>query len=135
MTFEQWKEDYALVYEPNYSKATEADCLAAWKAGQEEMQQQLAAEQAYSARLRSLLEHIMHCIPYGGFAQIHYGSATHADIDYAVALPYDDSVLREWGARLLEKLAAKSYTPGSNMHDDLLISAEKLRSGDWKPCS
>ena len=34
MTFEQWKEEYGLVHEPNYSVATEADCLAAWKAGQ-----------------------------------------------------------------------------------------------------
>lgn len=31
--FEKWKDDYALAYEPNYSKATEEDCRAAYKAG------------------------------------------------------------------------------------------------------
>lgn len=33
MTFEEWKDDYGLVFEPNYSEHTEADCLAAFKAG------------------------------------------------------------------------------------------------------
>ena len=33
MTFAEWKEDYGLVYEPNYCEGTEADCLAAFKAG------------------------------------------------------------------------------------------------------
>ena len=33
MTFEEWKDDYGLVYEPNYSEATEADCKAAFAAG------------------------------------------------------------------------------------------------------
>ena len=32
-TFEEWKDDYGLVYEPNYSEATEADCKAAFAAG------------------------------------------------------------------------------------------------------
>ena len=32
-TFEEWKDDYGLVYEPNYSEATEADCKAAFNAG------------------------------------------------------------------------------------------------------
>lgn len=32
-----------------------------------------------------ILEHIRRCIPYGGFAQIHDGSATVADIDAAIA--------------------------------------------------
>jgi len=31
--YDKWKEDYALAYEPNYSKATEEDCRAAYKAG------------------------------------------------------------------------------------------------------
>ena len=33
MTFEEWKEEYGLVHEPNYSAFTEADCLAAFNAG------------------------------------------------------------------------------------------------------
>lgn len=32
-----------------------------------------------------ILEHIRRCIPYGGFAQMHDGSATVADIDAAIA--------------------------------------------------
>lgn len=31
------------------------------------------------------LEHIMRCIPMGGFAQIHHGSSTWAQIDAAVS--------------------------------------------------
>ena len=33
MTFDEWKDDYGLVYEQNYCEGTEADCLAAFKAG------------------------------------------------------------------------------------------------------
>ena len=36
LTFDQWKEDYGLVHEPNYSKLTEIDCEAAFTAGSEE---------------------------------------------------------------------------------------------------
>lgn len=32
-----------------------------------------------------VLEHIRRCIPYGGFAQIHEGSATVSEIDAAIA--------------------------------------------------
>lgn len=31
--FEHWMDDYALKFEPNYSKATEHDCWAAFLAG------------------------------------------------------------------------------------------------------
>lgn len=33
MTFEEWKEDYGLVYAPNYCEGTDADCRAAFTAG------------------------------------------------------------------------------------------------------
>ena len=36
--FEDWKKEYGLVYEPNYSLHTEMDCLAAFKAGQQSKQ-------------------------------------------------------------------------------------------------
>ncbi len=31
--YEQWKEDYALTFEPNYDEHLEADCKAAFLAG------------------------------------------------------------------------------------------------------
>lgn len=31
--YEQWREDYALMYEPNYDEHLEADCKAAFLAG------------------------------------------------------------------------------------------------------
>ena len=31
--YEQWREDYALMYEPNYDEHLEADCKAAFFAG------------------------------------------------------------------------------------------------------
>lgn len=36
ITFDQWKEDYGLVHEPNYCKLTESDCEAAFTAGSDE---------------------------------------------------------------------------------------------------
>lgn len=36
--FKQWKDDYGLEFEPNYSKETELDCMAAFKAGQQSKQ-------------------------------------------------------------------------------------------------
>lgn len=38
--FDQWKEDYGLVHEPNYSLRTEMDCLNAFKAGQRSKQEE-----------------------------------------------------------------------------------------------
>lgn len=36
--FTQWKNDYGLEFEPNYSKETELDCKAAFEAGQQSKQ-------------------------------------------------------------------------------------------------
>ena len=36
--FKQWKSDYGLEFEPNYSKETELDCKAAFEAGQQSKQ-------------------------------------------------------------------------------------------------
>ena len=39
--FTQWKNDYGLEFEPNYSKETELDCKAAFKAGQQSRQAEI----------------------------------------------------------------------------------------------
>ena len=54
MNFEDWKKEYGLVYEPNYSLHTEMDCMAAFKAGQQSKQQKLAIHRIPQP-LRSLL--------------------------------------------------------------------------------
>ena len=38
MSFNKWKDEYGLEFEPNYSKETELDCKAAFKAGQQSRQ-------------------------------------------------------------------------------------------------
>lgn len=39
--FDQWKEDYGLVHEPNYSLNTEVNCFNAFKAGQRSKQKEI----------------------------------------------------------------------------------------------
>ena len=39
--FTQWKDEYGLEFEPNYSKETELDCKAAFKAGQQSRQAEI----------------------------------------------------------------------------------------------
>ena len=41
MSFNKWKDDYGLEFEPNYSKETELDCKAAFKAGQQSKQAEI----------------------------------------------------------------------------------------------
>ena len=41
MIFNKWKDDYGLEFEPNYSKETELDCKAAFKAGQQSRQAEI----------------------------------------------------------------------------------------------
>ena len=41
MSFNKWKDEYGLEFEPNYSKETELDCKAAFKAGQQSRQDEI----------------------------------------------------------------------------------------------
>ena len=41
MSFNKWKDEYGLEFEPNYSKETESDCNAAFKAGQQSKQNEV----------------------------------------------------------------------------------------------
>ena len=41
MSFNKWKDEYGLDFEPNYSKETELDCKAAFKAGQQSRQAEI----------------------------------------------------------------------------------------------
>ena len=41
MSFNKWKDEYGLEFEPNYSKETELDCMAAFKAGQQSKQDEI----------------------------------------------------------------------------------------------
>ena len=41
MSFNKWKDEYGLEFEPNYSKETELDCKAAFKAGQQSLQAEI----------------------------------------------------------------------------------------------
>ena len=41
MSFNKWKDEYGLEFEPNYSKETELDCKAAFEAGQQSKQAEI----------------------------------------------------------------------------------------------
>ena len=41
MSFNKWKDEYGLEFEPNYSKETELDCKAAFKAGAQSRQSEI----------------------------------------------------------------------------------------------
>ena len=41
MSFNKWKDEYGLEFEPNYSKETELDCKAAFKAGKQSKQTEI----------------------------------------------------------------------------------------------
>lgn len=55
MTFEEWKDGYGLVLEPNYSKETEADCLAAFNFGKRESAVLIERQAAQIEMLREAL--------------------------------------------------------------------------------
>lgn len=83
----------------------------------DELRQQLAAEQAYSAKLHAELLHVKSvCLSEFGNGLVN---------EVVLAIPHDDTVLREWGASLLEKVIYR----GSMLEED----ARQLRSGEWKP--
>ena len=53
--FTQWKDEYGLEFEPNYSKETELDCKAAFEAGQQSKQDEVDELQK---RIDRAVEHI-----------------------------------------------------------------------------
>ena len=46
MMFDNWKEEYGLQFEPNYSEHTEKDCRSAFEAGQQSQQAKIDELQA-----------------------------------------------------------------------------------------
>jgi len=128
-----YQEDDADVVIANLNRANEA------------LRNKLAAEQAYSARLRELLPKR---IPNGfvSFGQNYceqedkfndpcnpmckFKRKYLSDCEETLTLPHDDTALREWGARVLRKLAKDVPYVGSG---DLFVKADELVSGDWKP--
>lgn len=134
MSFEDWWDTpEGCRSTPDTYKGWESSCREAWEAGQLEMQQQLAAEQAYSAKLLGELESTRNGLIWWMDAfPLHVTEADHeemAKLDQALALPHDDSALREWGARLLDAGRTKGREDGWSVNEQM----EKLRSGDWKP--
>jgi hypothetical protein len=89
--FEKWKDDYGLVYEPNYSKATEADCLAAYKAGYLALLTDLAEREAEIAKLRNALDVI------GDInKEIRISSGITKIVRDAITNPPSTSYLEQW---------------------------------------
>ena len=59
--FEKWKSDYGLESEPNYSKETEYDCKAAYRAGQQ-------SKRAKVDELQKRIDRVVHILTYTNHA-------------------------------------------------------------------
>lgn len=60
--FTQWKDDYGLEFEPNYSKETELDCRAAFQAGQQSKQDEVdLVKDQFDRVLKTANWHIEDC--------------------------------------------------------------------------
>ena len=57
MSFNKWKDEYGLEFEPNYSKETELDCKAAFKAGAHSRQNEIDELQKRIESAMELLEY------------------------------------------------------------------------------
>lgn len=72
-----WRYDYPCVYSATGSKLIEVDeCMCCTT--------QDARLIAAAPDLLKVIQHIMRCIPLGGFAQIHHGSSTWEQMDAAL---------------------------------------------------
>ena len=97
------------------------------------LQQQLAAEQLNSAKLREWIAEAPHrvwCMRLDPYDERDHGCTCGKE---ALTLPHDDSALREWGARLLEHVKTKTNYSGNIHRVTLAELIDQLRSGDWKP--
>jgi hypothetical protein len=96
MTFEEWKEGYGLVHEPNYSVFTEADCLAAFNAGQESLRQQLDTAWAQAHRLALELECLIMDTKDNAIVSKWWDSAFEAIEEYNKLKPGADEDAEAW---------------------------------------
>ena len=96
---------------PEPLRAKVAECVG-------ELQAQLAASQALEAQLREALEKVL------AQPAVALRTATKA-----LALPQDDTALREWGAKLLEEMADEHYEKWSINHGILTAKAAELEAG------
>lgn len=60
MSFNKWKDEYGLEFEPNYSKETELDCKAAFKAGQQSKQAEIDELQKRIDEALKILQEMKH---------------------------------------------------------------------------
>jgi len=91
MTFEEWWDrPEGCGSTPNTYKGWESSCREAWEAGQLEMQQQLADEQAYSAKLREWIAEAPHrvwCMRLDPYDERDHGCTCGKE---ALTLPHAD---------------------------------------------
>lgn len=81
MTFEEWKDGYGLVLEPNYSKETEADCLAAFNFGKRESAVLIERQAAQIEMMREALEQLTEAYEAGKHDQAAELEAARAEIE------------------------------------------------------
>jgi predicted nucleic acid-binding Zn-ribbon protein len=93
-----------------------------------EVAQQLAESQAREAQLRDVLEQLLDDMGAKGHCVCEASKQWATEV---LAIPKDDTALREWGARLLEEI--KGDDERGNRWDHLQTYADNLRSGEWKP--
>jgi len=133
MTFEEWKDGYGLVLEPNYSKETEADCLAAFNFGKRESAVLIERQAAQIELMREALSDIAD--DYEDRFDMNSPS-TNPGMKYVVkqsraalsATP--DQALEQFAAKVREQ-CAQMLLSGSFLHDQSpvkLLSIEAAKA-------
>jgi len=133
MTFEEWKDGYGLVLEPNYSKETEADCLAAFNFGKRESAVLIERQAAQIEMMREALEAAYNGLRWWMDAfPLHVTEADNEEmlkLVKALSTPHDQA-LEQFAAKVREQ-CAQMLLSGSFLHDQSpvkLLSIEAAKA-------
>lgn len=107
MTFEEWKDGYGLVLEPNYSKETEADCLAAFNFGKRESAVLIERQAAQIEMMQEALGYRI----------------DHPKVITALSF-IPNQALEQFAAKVREQCAVIAETPVSGEQDDITMQAK-----------
>jgi len=133
MTFEEWKDGYGLVLEPNYSKETEADCLAAFNFGKRESAVLIERQAAQIEVLREALEAAYNGLRWWMDAfPLHVTEADNEEMLKLVKAlsTTPDQALEQFAAKVREQ-CAQMLLSGSFLHDQSpakLLSIEAAKA-------
>ena len=124
--YEQWREDYALTYEPNYDEHLEADCKAAFLAGMQAARRAQMVPNGYESGVMS-----------GNRVSLFFDTQENADAwfeqfcdIYDAAAPHQPEALkRENPATKPEAAPVPKFSPVAQTKLDYLLEAGEKITG------